>query len=64
MNPLFLNALALMLIFEGVLPALLPTLWRAAFRRMAHMPDGQVRLMGMGSLLGGLLLLYLATPSA
>lgn len=63
MNSLFLNALALMLIFEGVLPFLAPTFWRNIFRQMTEMPDGQIRVMGMGSLLGGLMLLYLASPA-
>ncbi len=54
---LILPALALMLIMEGVLPFLAPTAWRDAFTRMTQLRDGQIRFMGLFSMLGGLLLL-------
>ena len=57
MGNYFLTALALMLIIEGVLPFLAPRLWRDAFRRLIEMPDGQVRFIGLTSMLAGLLLL-------
>jgi hypothetical protein len=53
----FLMALALMLIFEGVLPFIAPTLWRDTFRRITQMSDGQIRFVGLSSMLVGLLLL-------
>jgi uncharacterized protein YjeT (DUF2065 family) len=53
-----LMALALMLILEGVLPFLAPTLWRDTFRRITQMSDGQIRFVGLSSMLVGLLLLY------
>jgi len=52
-----LTALALMLIIEGVLPFLAPGLWRETFRRLTEMSDGQVRFIGLTSMLAGLLLL-------
>jgi uncharacterized protein YjeT (DUF2065 family) len=52
-----LTALALMLVFEGLLPFLAPGLWRDTFRRITEMSDGQVRFIGLTSMLGGLLLL-------
>jgi len=52
-------ALALMLVLEGVLPFLAPALWRETFRKMTEMSDGQLRFVGLTSMLGGLLLLYL-----
>jgi len=52
-----LMALALMLILEGVLPFLAPTLWRDTFRRITQMTDGQIRFVGLSSMLVGLLLL-------
>lgn len=52
-----LAAFALMLVLEGVLPFAAPQIWRNAFRRMTEMPDGQVRLAGLMSMFGGLLLL-------
>jgi len=53
----FLMALALMLILEGVLPFLAPNLWRDTFRRITQMTDGQIRFVGLSSMLVGLLLL-------
>ena len=52
-----LMALALMLILEGILPFLAPTLWRDTFRRITQMTDGQIRFVGLSSMLVGLLLL-------
>jgi len=54
-----LAALALMLVLEGILPFLAPALWRETFRKMTEMSDGQLRFVGLTSMLGGLLLLYL-----
>jgi uncharacterized protein YjeT (DUF2065 family) len=53
----FLMALALMLILEGVLPFLAPNLWRDTFRRIIQMTDGQIRFVGLSSMLVGLLIL-------
>ncbi|HEX2566701.1 MAG TPA: DUF2065 domain-containing protein [Burkholderiales bacterium] len=60
MGPTFLMALALMLILEGVLPFLAPNLWRDTFRRITQMTDGQIRFVGLSSMLVGLLLLLWA----
>ena len=57
---ILLMAFALMLIIEGILPFLLPTLWRDTFRRLTEMSDGQIRFIGLTSMLAGVLLLYLA----
>ena len=56
---ILLTAVALMLIIEGVLPFLLPAVWRDAFRRLTEMSDGQIRFVGLSSMLAGLLLLFL-----
>jgi uncharacterized protein YjeT (DUF2065 family) len=58
MGTTFLMAFALMLIIEGVLPFLLPTLWRETFRRITEFTDGQIRFFGLSSMLAGLLILY------
>ncbi len=55
---LLLTAVALMLVFEGLLPFLAPGLWRETFRRLTEMSDGQIRFIGLTSMLIGLLLLY------
>lgn len=51
-------AFALMLVIEGVLPFLLPALWRETFRKLTEMSDGQIRFVGLSSMLAGLVLLY------
>jgi uncharacterized protein YjeT (DUF2065 family) len=51
------GALALMLVFEGLLPFLSPTAWRQVFERALKLSDGQIRFIGLSSMLVGLLLL-------
>ncbi len=60
MGHTLLIALALLLIIEGLLPFLAPGFWREAFRRLTEMSDGQLRFIGLTSMLAGLLLLYLS----
>jgi uncharacterized protein YjeT (DUF2065 family) len=60
MGTVFLMALALMLILEGVLPFLAPNLRRDTFRKITQMSDGQIRFVGLSSMLVGLLLLLWA----
>ena len=52
-----LGALALMLVVEGLLPFLSPGTWRQTFERATRMSDGQIRFIGLLSLLAGLALL-------
>ena len=59
MSKFLLTAFALMLVLEGILPFLLPTIWREAFKRLTEMTDGQIRFIGLSSMLAGLLMLYL-----
>jgi uncharacterized protein len=47
---LLLTAVALMLVFEGMLPFLAPGLWRETFRRLTEMSDGQIRFIGLTSM--------------
>jgi len=56
---LLVTAIALMLIIEGLLPFLLPAVWRETFRKLTEMSDGQIRFIGLSSMLAGLLLLFL-----
>ena len=46
-------AFALLLIFEGILPLLAPRVWREAFRRLVDLSDGQLRFIGLTSILIG-----------
>jgi len=50
-------AFALMLVLEGLLPFLAPGTWRETFRRLIQMSDGQIRFIGLTSMLAGILLL-------
>lgn len=56
LTPLLL-AFALMLVLEGLLPLLAPRVWREGFRRITALSDGQIRFLGLSSLIVGLLLL-------
>jgi uncharacterized protein YjeT (DUF2065 family) len=57
MADLLLGAVALMLVFEGLLPFLSPTTWREVFSKALRLSDGQIRFLGLSSMLVGLLLL-------
>ena len=55
-RPLLL-AFALMLVLEGVIPFVAPAAWRETFSRLIRMADGQIRFVGLASMLAGLLIL-------
>ncbi|MBY0499683.1 MAG: DUF2065 domain-containing protein [Nitrosomonas sp.] len=57
----FLNAVALVLILEGMLPFLSPNTWREAFRKLIETNDNQLRFIGLTSMLIGLILLVVIT---
>ena len=61
MGTMLLMAFALVLIIEGVLPFLAPNLWRDTFRRLTQMSDGQIRFVGLSSMIAGVLILYVKT---
>jgi len=50
-----LAALALVLVIEGLMPLISPTRWREVFSRVLAMSDGQIRFIGLVSILMGLL---------
>ena len=58
MGTTFLMAFALMLIFEGLFPFVSPARWRETFRKITQMSDGQIRFVGLSSMIVGLLLLW------
>jgi uncharacterized protein YjeT (DUF2065 family) len=58
LGDVLLPALALMLVMEGALPFLAPAVWRETFIRMTQMKDGQIRFMGLISMILGLGLLW------
>jgi uncharacterized protein len=59
MSDLLWSALALMLVVEGILPFLSPGIWRSLFERAVRMSDGQIRFMGLSSMVIGLIVLLL-----
>lgn len=56
MNEL-LTALALVMVIEGLMPLISPARWREVFSRILAMSDGQIRFIGLASILMGLLTL-------
>ena len=56
------GALALMLVVEGVLPFLSPGAWRKVFERAIQLSDGQIRFVGLSSMIVGLVALMLLWP--
>lgn len=56
---LLLAALGVMLVVEGLLPFLSPGAWRSVFEKAIRMSDGQIRFIGLSSMVIGVLLLVL-----
>jgi uncharacterized protein YjeT (DUF2065 family) len=54
-----LLAFALMLVLEGLVPFIAPSAWRETFRRLIEFSDGQVRFVGLTSMLVGLILIMI-----
>ncbi|KAA3654766.1 MAG: DUF2065 domain-containing protein [Proteobacteria bacterium] len=59
MKSTLMTAFALMLLIEGVLPFVSPGRWRELFRKAVEMQDGQIRFIGLSSMLIGLILLLI-----
>lgn len=59
MTSTLLLAFALMLVLEGAMPFIAPAAWRDTFRRLIQFSDGQIRFVGLTSMLVGLILLIL-----
>jgi hypothetical protein len=55
-NSLFM-AFALMLVLEGLMPFVAPAAWRETFRRLIQLSDGQIRFIGLSSMVIGIFLL-------
>ena len=59
MNSTLLAAFGLMLVIEGIMPFIAPQAWCETFKRMIALKDGQLRFIGLASIAGGMLLLFL-----
>ena len=55
----FWQALAIVLVIEGLLPFISPKKWRTAFQQILTMSDGQIRFFGLCSIVLGLVALAL-----
>lgn len=54
----FSKAFCLLLVLEGILPFLYPRGWREAVNELGRLDDRRLRLIGLGSMLLGTVLLY------
>ena len=52
-------AFSLMLVIEGIIPFLYPARWRQLVVTLADIDNSTLRLMGLGSMIAGIILLYL-----
>ena len=57
MSDSWLTAFALMLVIEGLLPFAVPSVWRDTFKKLIEMNDGQIRFVGLISVVSGLTVL-------
>lgn len=55
----FWQALALLLVIEGLLPLISPPAWRRMFEQLLQLGNGQIRFFGLCSIVAGLVLLAL-----
>jgi len=51
-----LAAFALVLVLEGIMPFLAPTQWKQMLQHISQMPDRQLRIMGAGMMVVGVIL--------
>lgn len=55
----FLDAIALVFIIEGIMPFIRPSAFRKYVESMQQQPDSFLRIMGLVSMVLGLIILYL-----
>ena len=56
---IILTAVALLLVFEGILPFLSPRAWRMTMLRAMRASDRTLRIFGFSSLLVGMIIMLL-----
>ncbi len=59
MNTTLLVAFGLMLVLEGILPLVAPQAWKQTFQKMIELKDGQLRFVGLLSMLIGFVLIMI-----
>ena len=52
-------AIALILVIEGIMPFMNPEGWRQTLRTISEMDDSTLRIIGLSSMIFGVILLYL-----
>jgi uncharacterized protein len=52
-------AISLLLVLEGIMPFLYPARWRKLVESISAVDDNALRLLGMGCMLTGTVLLYI-----
>lgn len=57
----FWQVIALVCVIEGLLPFLSPTLMRKAWLSMAQLDDNVIRMVGLVSMITGVVVLYLVS---
>jgi uncharacterized protein len=55
----FVTALGIALVFEGILYALFPNRARSAFEFISQIPEGNLRYLGLGAAIAGVVLIWL-----
>jgi len=53
----FIIALGLVLILEGIVPLVFPSIWKDTFRRITLLEDGQLRFVGLMAVVSGVVVL-------
>jgi len=54
-----LAALALVLVIEGLMPFISPRSYKNTMQQMLSLPEKSIRMIGLASMLGGVVMLYL-----
>ena len=54
-----ISAIALVLVIEGIMPFISPKGWRQTMLQASQLPDKVLRVIGLASMLFGVVLLYL-----
>jgi uncharacterized protein YjeT (DUF2065 family) len=58
LETVLITAIALVFIFEGLLPFLFPKFWQKIMSQASRLPENHLRLTGLSSLLVGLIILW------
>lgn len=53
----FVIALGFVLIIEGIVPLIFPSIWKDTFRRITSLEDGQLRFIGLMAVVSGVMVL-------